>query len=135
MLAEKLRLPSVLYAEEMEVIENGYRVGHVLEGGRNIVEIPKKALISVSDSQYFTPRYTSMRGILTAKRAEIPIWKSEDLGLNANIVGKEAASLQTISLKNIVIDKTSYIIKEGEPEEMVENLLTKLKEDEVKLGV
>jgi electron transfer flavoprotein beta subunit len=135
MLAEKLGLPSVMYAEEMEVLDNGFKVGHVLEGGRKIVEIPPKALISVSDSQYFTPRYTTMKGILTAKRAVIPSWTANDLGLNANVVGIEAASLQEVSLSNIVIEKESYIIQEGEPEEKVNNLLAKLKEDEVKLGV
>ncbi len=135
MLAEKLGLPSVLYAEEMETIGTGFRVGHVLEGGRKVVEVPQKTLISVSDSQYFTPRYTSMKGILNAKRAVIPTWTSKDLGLSASVVGKEAASLQQVSLSNIVIEKVSYIIKEGEPEEMVDNLLAKLKEDEVKLGV
>ncbi len=134
MLAEKLGLPSVLYAEEMETIDSGFQVGHVLEGGRNIVTIPKKALISVSDSQYFTPRYTSMRGILTAKRAEIPSWTAADLGLSTGVAGKEAASLQQVSLTNIVIERESYIINEGEPEEMVDKLLAKLKEDEVKLG-
>ncbi|MCE7740857.1 MAG: electron transfer flavoprotein subunit beta/FixA family protein [Candidatus Heimdallarchaeota archaeon] len=134
MLAEKLGLPSVLYAEEIENIDGGFRVGHVLEGGRKIVEVPQKALISTSDSQYFTPRYTSMKGILNAKRAVIPTWTATDLGLSANVVGKEAASLQQVSLTNIVIEKESYIITEGEPEEMVDNLLSKLKEDEVKLG-
>ena len=135
MLAEKLNLPSVLYAEEIEVKDDIFRVGHVLEGGRKIVDMPKKGLISCSDSQYFTPRYTSMRGILTAKRAEIPTWSAADLGLSAEIVGKDAASLVQISLSNIVIEKESFIINEGEPEEMVDKLLAKLKEDEVKLGV
>ncbi|MCG3259934.1 MAG: hypothetical protein H7644_09320 [Candidatus Heimdallarchaeota archaeon] len=134
MLSEKLGLPSVLYAEELEVIDSGYKVGHVLEGGRKIVAMPSKGVISCSDSQYFTPRYTSMRGILTAKRAEIPKWTAADLGLSSSVVGKEATSLIEVSFSNIVLEKESYIIKEGEPEEKVENLLAKLKEDEVKLG-
>ncbi|MHA2358414.1 MAG: electron transfer flavoprotein subunit beta/FixA family protein [Candidatus Heimdallarchaeaceae archaeon] len=135
MLSEKMNLPSVLYAEEIEVQENTLRIGHVLEGGRKIVDMPKNGIISCSDSQYFVPRYTSMRGILTAKRAEIPTWTAADLGLSASVVGEEAASLKHISLSNIVIEKDSFIIKEGEPEEMVDKLLSKLKEDEVKLGV
>lgn len=114
MLSEKLGLPSVLYAEELEVIDSGYKVGHVLEGGRKIVAMPSKGVISCSDSQYFTPRYTSMRGILTAKRAEIPKWTAADLGLSSSVVGKEAASLIEVSFSNIVLEKESYIIKEGE---------------------
>ena len=96
--------------------------------------MPKKGVISCIDSQYFTPRYTSMKGILTEKRAVIPVWTAAELGLSSNIVGKEAASLIEVSFSNIVLDKESYMITEGEPEEKVENLLAKLKEDEVKLG-
>ena len=134
MLSEKLNVPSVLYAEELEVVGSDFQVGHVLEGGRKIVKMPQKGVISCSDSQFFTPRYTSMRGILTAKRAEVPTWTAADLDINESIVGKEAASLLEITLENIVIEKESYIIKEGEPEEMVDNLLAKMKEDDVKLG-
>lgn len=134
MLAEILDMPSVLYAEEMEKIDSGFRVGHVLEGGKKIVEIPQKALISCSDSQYFIPRYTTMRGILTAKKAVIPTWTAADLGLNPDEVNSDSATLKQISLSNIVIEKETYLIKEGDPEEMVDNLLSKLKEDEIKLG-
>ena len=134
MLAEMLNIPSVLTAEEMEMIDSGFRIGHVLEGGKKIVEVPQKALISCSDSQYFIPRYTSMKGILIAQRAVIPIWSAADLGLETSEVNMDAASLKQISLSNIVIEKETFLINEGEPEEMVDKLLAKLKEDEIKLG-
>ncbi|MHA1801556.1 MAG: electron transfer flavoprotein subunit beta/FixA family protein, partial [Candidatus Heimdallarchaeaceae archaeon] len=134
MLAEILNIPSILYAEEMEIIDSGFRVGHVLEGGKKIVEIPQKALVSCSDSQYFIPRYTTMRGILAAKKAVIPIWSAADLGLEISEINVDAASLKQISLSNIVIEKETFLINEGEPEEMVDKLLAKLKEDEIKLG-
>ncbi|MHA1482298.1 MAG: electron transfer flavoprotein subunit beta/FixA family protein [Candidatus Heimdallarchaeaceae archaeon] len=134
MLAEMLNIPSVLTAEEMEMIDSGFRIGHVLEGGKKIVEVPQKALISCSDSQYFIPRYTTMRGILAAKKAVIPIWSAADLGLETSEVNMDAASLKQISLSNIVIEKETFLINEGEPEEMVDKLLAKLKEDEIKLG-
>ena len=134
MLSEILNLPSVLYAEEMEVLDNSIKVGHVLEGGRKIVEMPKKGIISCSDSQHFIPRYTSMKGILNAKRAIIPVWSSADIDIEGNEIAKESSSLKAISLSNIVIEKDTFIIKEGDPEEMVDELLTKLKADEVKLG-
>ncbi len=135
MLAELLDIPSVLYAEEIEKTDNGFRISHVLEGGRKIVEMPMRGLISCTDSQYFVPRYTSMRGILTSKRAQIPQWSNEDLKLDEAAVSENAASLTVSSFSNIVIEKDSYILKEEEPEEMVDKLLVKLKEDNIKLGV
>jgi len=70
-----------------------------------------------------------MRGILTAKRAVIPKWELNDIGLNSGEISKDAALIKEVSLSNIVIEKETYIIKEGEPEEMVEELLSKLTED------
>ena len=134
MLAENLNLPGVLYAEEIEIQGDKLRIGHVLEGGRKVVEMPKKGIISCSDSQFFIPRYTTMKGILNAKRAEIPIWNAADIGVSESVVGEEAASLKQISLSNIIIEKDSFIIKDGEPEEQVDKLLAKMKEDGVKLG-
>jgi len=134
MLAELLNLPSVLYAEEIETLDNSLKITHIIEGGKKIVEMPMKGVISCTDSQYFVPRYTSMRGILTAKRAVIPKWELSDIGLTTEDISKDAALIKEVSMSNIVIEKETYIIKEGEPEEMVEELLSKLKEDEVKLG-
>lgn len=134
MLAEMLDLPAVFYAEEMELKDNAIEVVHTLEGGKQVVEMPKKGLLSCVDSQYFTPRYTSMRGILKAKRAVIPSWTLDELGLSADEVGEATAKLQKVSLEDIVIEKESYILKDEEPEEMVEKLLQKLKEDGIKLG-
>jgi electron transfer flavoprotein beta subunit len=128
MLAELLDIP-------IEKTDNGFRISHVLEGGRKIVEMPMRGLISCTDSQYFVPRYTSMRGILTSKRAQIPQWSNEDLKLDEAAVSENAASLTVSSFSNIVIEKDSYILKEEEPEEMVDKLLVKLKEDNIKLGV
>ena len=134
MLAEITNLPAVFYAEELDLKENSIVVSHTLEGGKQIVEMPMKGLLSCVDSQYFTPRYTSMRGILKAKRAQIPTWSLADLGLTEEEVGEAAAKLQKVSLENIVIEKESYILKDEEPEEMVDKLLKKLKEDGIKLG-
>jgi len=100
------------------------KITHIIEGGKKIVEMPMKGVISCTDSQYFVPRYTSMRGILTAKRAVIPKWELSDIGLTTEDISKDAALIKEVSMSNIVIEK----------EEMVEELLSKLKEDEVKLG-
>ncbi|MHA1303487.1 MAG: electron transfer flavoprotein subunit beta/FixA family protein [Candidatus Heimdallarchaeaceae archaeon] len=134
MLAEMLQIPSVIYAEHMEKNEEGFLVSRVLEGGKEILQIPGHALISCSDSEFFTPRYTSMRGIMMSKRAQIPTWTLDDLNLPAEEITKENSTLVHVSLENIIIEKESFILRDGEPEEMVDQLLEKLKEDGVKLG-
>ncbi|MHA1866356.1 MAG: electron transfer flavoprotein subunit beta/FixA family protein [Candidatus Heimdallarchaeaceae archaeon] len=135
MLAELLDIPSVLYVEKLEKKDNAFIVSRVLEGGKEIVQVPLgQSLFSISDSEYFIPRYTSMRGIMMSKRAQIPTWTLEDLGLSASDIGKDSSDLEVVSLENIVIEKESFIISEGEPEEMVDKLLEKMKEDGIKLG-
>ncbi len=134
MLSELVDIPGIMYVETMEKKEDGFEVSRIIEGGKEILHVPTHSLISCSDSDFFTPRYTSMRGIMMSKRAQIPEWSLEDLGLTLEEVDKEHSQLQLVSLENIVIEKESYIIKEGEPEEMVDQLLAKLKEDGIKLG-
>ena len=134
MLGVMINKPTVIYAEEINSKDNNtFEVSHILEGGRKIVEMPKTGVISCSDSPYFSPRYTSMRGILKAKRAVIPKWNLDELGLSKDEVSKESAKLQVVSLEKIVIEKESYILKDEEPEAMVDKLLAKLKEDGIKL--
>ena len=134
-LAEMQDLPSVLYVEKIEEKDNQYEISRILEGGREILHIPKKALVSCTDSDFFIPRYTSMRGIMMSKRAQIPTWEISDLGLKSENLGKKNSEIKRISMENKKQEKDSFIVKEDEPEAMVEKILEQMKNDGVKLGV
>src|SRR5262249_60938818 len=52
----------------------------ITEDGAQRVRVELPALIGVS-SELNQPRYPAMKGVLVAKRAEIPTWRRADLGL------------------------------------------------------
>jgi electron transfer flavoprotein beta subunit len=43
------------------------------------------------------PRYPALKGIMQAKRAEIPVWSCSDAGIDTSKVGKAGAMTRVVS--------------------------------------
>jgi len=80
-IAELLNLPSVIPAIAIEASGDSLRVTRMGEDGYQVVEVKLPAVVVVS-SEIGEPRYPPLRGIMAAGRAQIPIWKAADLGLD-----------------------------------------------------
>ena len=80
-IAELLDLPSVIPAIAIEASGDSLRVNRMGEDGYQVVEVKLPAVVVVS-SEIGEPRYPPLRGIMAAGRAQIPIWKAADLGLD-----------------------------------------------------
>lgn len=119
-LAEILGLPQVTYVRELGFIEGGLRATRDMEEALEIVETPLPALVSVT-SEINEPRLPPLIQILKAAKKPLQEWTSEDLGLSAHEVGKEASSLEVIS--NLAPEQErKNITLEGEVDEVVEQL-------------
>jgi len=82
-LAELLGLPAVSPIKKIVGIEDGALVvERITEDGTQQVRVELPALLGVS-SEVNQPRYPAMKGVLIAKRAQIPTWTRADLGLAA----------------------------------------------------
>ena len=57
-------------------------VERIVEDGYQRLKIRLPALLGVS-SEMNEPRYPPLKGIMAAGRAQIPVWKAADLGLDA----------------------------------------------------
>jgi electron transfer flavoprotein beta subunit len=80
-LAERLGLPAVSPIKGIVQIEDGALVvDRIVEDGVQRVHVELPALLGVS-SELNQPRYPAMKGVLIAKRAQIPTWRRADLGL------------------------------------------------------
>jgi len=80
-LAELLGLPAVSPIKKIVQVDDGALVvDRMTEDGAQRVRVELPALIGVS-SEVNQPRYPAMKGVLIAKRAEIPTWRRPDLGL------------------------------------------------------
>src|SRR5262249_29968037 len=80
-LAERLGWPAVSPIKRIVLVEErAVVVDRITEDGTRRVRVELPALIGVS-SEANQPRYPALKGVLIAKRAEIPTWRRADLGL------------------------------------------------------
>ena len=110
-LAERLGLPSVTLARNVEAGEGKVRVERALTDGFQVVEAPTPAVITVSN-EIGEARYPTLRGIMAASRKQPERLTLDDLGLSSE-------SLQpALSLKRLFIPESESQVEliEGEDE-------------------
>src|SRR5690606_5297728 len=89
MLSERLGLPGLTFAAEVEVSDGVVTVRRDGEAASERVEAALPALVSVTD-QANTPRYPAMKNILAAKKKPVLEWSLVDLGISPDDVGTAA---------------------------------------------
>ena len=77
-VAEFLGIPSVTMIGNIEVKDGRMAVERVVSDGREMVEVPLPALVTVS-SEIGEPRYPSFRRVREASKKEIPTWNAQDV--------------------------------------------------------
>lgn len=89
-VADLLRRPFVSQASTLSVDGQVARVGRQTETGDEQLEVPLPAIVSVGDS-INEPRYSSLKGMLAAKKKPLQMAGMEDLGLDPAEVGEAGA--------------------------------------------
>lgn len=80
-LAEQLNLPAVSPVKFIQRVERDFViVDRMADHGIQRVRVTLPALLGVS-SEINKPRTASLKGVMSAKRAEIPTWTQGDLGI------------------------------------------------------
>ncbi len=90
MVAERLGLPQVTFAQKVEVDGSQVRIERQTEYGFDTVEAAMPAVVSVVE-KINEPRYPSFKGIMAAKKKPVEILGVSDVGLDAGAVGLGAA--------------------------------------------
>jgi electron transfer flavoprotein beta subunit len=95
MLAERLGVPAVTLASEVEVTAGGdggatVRIRRDGDTATETVEGTAPLVLSVTD-QSGEARYPSFKGIMAAKKKPVETWSLTDLGVDADQVGLSAA--------------------------------------------
>jgi len=85
-VAERLNIAQVTLAIGVEVEGRKARIRRMLDNTTEIVEVRLPVLLTVV-KQINEPRHPPMRGVLKAKRAEIPVLKAADLDLDPKQTG------------------------------------------------
>ncbi|SRR5580765_302619 len=90
MLAERLGLPQVTFASELTVDGSTVTARRDGDTASETIVASLPALVSVTD-QINEPRYPSFKGIMAAKKKPVEEWALADLGVDASLVGLDAA--------------------------------------------
>ena len=90
MVAERLGLPQVTFAQKVEVDGAGVRIERQTDYGYDTVEASLPAVVSVVE-KINEPRYPSFKGIMAAKKKPVETLSVSDIGLETSAVGLGAA--------------------------------------------
>lgn len=90
MVAERLDLPQVTFAQKVEVNGSELTVERVTEYGFDLLTAQLPAVVSVVE-KINEPRYPSFKGIMAAKKKPVETLTVADLGLEPADVGASAA--------------------------------------------
>lgn len=93
-LAELLDIPHVSVVTKLGIADDHKSiVAHrEVEGGHEVVESPLPTVITAQKGLN-EPRYASIKGIMAVKKKVIPQWDAEELGVEKDQVGVEAAKI------------------------------------------
>jgi electron transfer flavoprotein alpha/beta subunit len=125
-VAEFLNIPHISYVRRIEDIsDSSVRVQRLMDEGYDIVESTIPVLFTVV-KELNEPRLPSLKGKMTAKKAEIKKWSLSDISADENKTGLKGSPTQ---VKNIFAPeaKKDRRMLEGEPEKQVDSLIQELR--------
>jgi electron transfer flavoprotein beta subunit len=122
-VAERLRLPFVSQATELELLDTSVRVTRQTEFGDDVIELPLPAVVSVSDA-INEPRYTSLKGRMGAKKKPLEILRIGDLGVEGTEVGEDGSMTVVLAISAPPLRANSLKIEdEGDAAQVIVDFL------------
>jgi electron transfer flavoprotein beta subunit len=128
-LAEHLGIPQATYAIEVQVEGKKARIRRLLDDRFEIVELPMPCLITVV-KQINEPRHAGLKGVMKARKAEIPTLSGSDIGADLARCGLSGSPTNVVRIFTPVRHRKGERL-EGEVPEMVSTLVEKLRADKV----
>ncbi len=126
-IAELLDVPSVTAVQKVEAQDAGVRVERILEDGYEVLDMITPCLVTVSNEAN-SPRYPTLKGIMSAGKKRIPTWDMAELGADASRVGGAGVLTTVAKLYIPMFESECEFIKGDTPEAMGEKLALRLRE-------
>jgi len=126
-LAEQLGIPFISCVSKIEEIKEEYiRLQRMVDEGHQRIEMHLPGVISVV-KEINVPRLPPLRGLMNSKKAVIPVWNAQELGIDVEKVGLSGSPTQIIRLFFPPKAGGGEMIQ-GDPESQIEQLIGKLRE-------
>jgi electron transfer flavoprotein beta subunit len=124
MVAELLGLPQATVVTKLEVGDGVATAFREIEGGTEKVALTLPAVITAQKGLN-EPRYETLKGIMAAKRKEIPVIKPEDLELGPADLASQVA---LVGLDSPPARQAGKVVQ-GEPAETARELVRLLRDE------
>lgn len=128
-IAEWLKIPQVTFAVKIEAEAGKAKVERLLEEINEVVETPLPAVITVV-KQINEPRLPSLKGMMKAKKADVRVLKAEDIQAESKNIGLNGSPTQVVKIFTPP-PKSGGEKLEGEPAEIIDKLVSKIKERKI----
>ena len=129
-VATLLDIPYATFVKKIEKFDEQYlKVTRQTDEGTEVWKLPTPALVTVI-KEAGEPRLPSLRHKMRAKKARIPVWGINELGLDADDVGLCGSFTQVVRVFSPP-RRADQVIIEGTVEEQAEQLYSYLKEAKV----
>jgi len=127
MLAETLGVPFVSLVNKIEGQgEGSIKVMRMSDEGHQLIEMALPGVITVV-KEINTPRIPSLRGLMAAKKAKIPVWNAQDLGVDPATVGSAGSPTRVAKVFFPQRPNKSEMLQ-GSPESQVEQIVERLRQ-------
>lgn len=127
-ISAHLNIPQIAFVRKVvEVSENKIIVERMMDDGYEIVESELPMMMTVV-KDINSPRLPSLRGKMTAKKAEVPVWTAKDVNADLTQCGLDGSPTWVDKIFSPP-PRGGGEVFEGEPQEIVSAFVNKLKED------
>ncbi|MDM7999444.1 MAG: electron transfer flavoprotein subunit beta/FixA family protein [Dehalococcoidia bacterium] len=127
MLAEALGVPFIPLVNKIEELGGSHiKLMRMSDEGHQLIEMALPGVISVV-KEINVPRIPSLRGLMAAKKAKIPVWDAQALDVGAAIVGS-AGSPCRVARVFFPHRAAKGEMLQGQPESQVDQLVEKLRQ-------
>jgi len=128
-IAEWLGLPQVTFVSRVEVNGRAAKVERLLEEANEIVECPLPAVLTVV-KQINEPRLPSLKGLMRAKKAEIKTLNAAEIEGDPKNMGLNGSPTSVVRIFTPTPKGHGEVLS-GEPEEIVNKLIGKIKDRKI----
>ena len=124
MVAAILGLPQINVVTKLEIEGNSAVAHREIEGASEKINVPLPAAISAQKGLN-EPRYETLKGIMMAKKKEIPVWTLQDLGLGDDAL---VSQLELVTMESPPSRQAGTVI-EDDPETAAKRMVDFLRNE------
>jgi len=127
-ISAHLDIPQVTYVKKIEEIKDRIaRIQRMTEEGYEVIQTPLPVLFTVV-KEINEPRLSSLKGLMTARKAQIIKWTYKDLDLDGEKIGLKGSPTQVVKIFSPPPRKSGQIFT-GDTQEAVQKLVDLLKDE------